>query len=155
MDANWKLQQYLKILGFSLLVSFVCISCEYHNIVDYSFLNKLDRDVELFLYKKEEVTDDKLKENYLIHSGDYIFFTSLETHERSAPQLYDFCNMLDSAKLRIVGEENFIAIWRNGEEAEYASGYEMKWNFFCEWREIIQHGGSHAEYRYWLELAEE
>jgi hypothetical protein len=133
----------------------ISFSCEYHNISDYSFLNKLDKEVELFLYKKEKVVVDRFSDSYVIPSGDYIFFTTLETYERSAPQERDFCNMLDSAMLRIAGEEDFIAIWRNGQEAEYAPGYEMKWNFFCEWYEVINHSGNHGEYRYWLELADE
>ncbi|ASB50739.1 hypothetical protein [Alkalitalea saponilacus] len=155
MDANKKLQRYLPILGFSLLMVVVNISCKYNVIAEYSFHNKLESDVELLLYMSGDPFKGKVYSQYIIPSGEYVKFIMLQTDKRDGFGQEYFCHQLDSAKLRINGDNEFIATWRNGEEAEYTSGYEMKWNFFCEWWEKIQHGGSHAEYRYWLQLIDE
>lgn len=154
MEEKMKLKRYLTTLGFSLLMVITYQSCKYNIIEDYSFLNKLDNDVELMLYMSGDPFEGKVSSQYMVPSGEYVKFVTLQTDERGGFGQEYFCHQLDSAKLRINGEDKFIAIWRNGQEAEYAPGYEMKWNFFCEWWEIIQHGGSHAEYRYWLEPAE-
>jgi hypothetical protein len=155
MEEKMKLPQYLHILGFSLLMLLASVSCRYNVIAEYSFLNKLESDVELLLYMSNDPFNGKVSSQYIVPSGDYVKFVTLQTDEREGFGQEYFCHQLDSAKLRINGDTEYIATWRNGEEAEYISGYEMKWNFFCEWWEKIQHGGSHAEYRYWLELAEE
>jgi len=155
MEDNKKLLRFLRISGFSLLLAFSLTSCRDYGLEEYSFLNKLDNDVELLLYMSNDVFDGKVSSNYIIPSGDFVKFITLKPVDRDGFGQNYFCNQLDSVKLKMVGVNEFVAIWRFGKEPEYLYGYRMKWNFFCEWWEIIQHGGSHAEYRYWLELAEE
>jgi hypothetical protein len=155
MKEKMKSPQYSLILGFSFLLLSACLSCKHNIIAEYSFLNKLNIDVELYLYIKEDAFKGEVKDNYLIPSGEYVHFVKMQTDDRGGFGDEFFCNQLDSVKIKVIGEDGFIAIWRDGHEPVYQSGYEMKWNFFCEWWEKIQHGGSHAEYRYWLELEED
>jgi len=126
-------------LGFRAIgvFLFLCFSCNPGGVEEYSFLNKLNKDVELFLFMGGNSFEDKVKDSYLISSGDYVMFIKLQTDDRDGYGQEYFCNHIDSAKLRIAGEDEFIAIWRDGEEPMYSKGYEIKWNFLCEWREKI------------------
>ena len=64
MDANRKLQRYLQNLGFKLLVvlQIFITSCEREVIAEYSLLNKLYKEIELFLYMSNEPFEGEVNE---------------------------------------------------------------------------------------------
>jgi hypothetical protein len=162
MDANKKLTQYLQHLVFSLLA--ICFmlftSCEQEVIAEYSFLNKLEEDIELFIYVRNDSFEGKVNHLYNISKGGYVKFITLKTNDRSGFGEKYFIERLDSVKLRVAGDDFFIAVWRAIDEFEYADGYESLPDFFAynNWDGVgnrIQHGGSHAEYRFTLQLQEQ
>jgi len=144
--------------GFSILCSFVLLfsSCCFFNAQgDYSFHNKLNKDVQLFIY----ASGPNLSENksYSIKSGDFAMIASLKTCDRDG-----FGDVIaqdvDSAKLIISSDDVIIAIWRNSGEYYLHNDYQHLPDFFHYWTwELyrLQHSGGHAEYRYFLKSAEE
>ncbi|NHB69545.1 hypothetical protein [Perlabentimonas gracilis] len=160
MGANRELQRYLQNLGFKLLVvlQIFITSREREVIAEYSLLNKLDKEIELFLYMSNDPFEGEVNESYIIPKEDYVKFVSLKTNDRSGFGEKYFIERIDSAKLKIEGYESFVAIWRSMDDFEYAEGFESLPDFFAynNWggRNKIQHGGSHAEYRFTLKLQE-
>ncbi|ASB50726.1 hypothetical protein CDL62_17090 [Alkalitalea saponilacus] len=157
MEEQLKLGQFLKLLGFKVLfiLALTSYSCNPESTAEYSFENKLEDDIELYLYFHKDAFNKRVKNHYIIERNDVVNFLKLSTKEKGGFGREYFCKQIDSAKIKINGEDRFIAIWRQSQEPEYIKGYEMKWDFICGWSGTIQHGGSHAEYRYILELQDE
>jgi hypothetical protein len=159
MEDKSILQRYLLSLGFSITLILTSLSCGYEGIGEYSFLNNLDTDVELMLYMSDDPFDGKVNSQYIVPTNDYVKFVTLQTDQRGGFGEEYFIDRIDSAKLRIEGEELFVATWRSMGDFEYAEGFESLPDFFAynNWggRNKIQHGGSHAEYRFTLKLQDE
>jgi hypothetical protein len=156
MDANRKLPQFLQILGFSLvfLMLIGMASCRYHVIAEFSFHNKLNEDVELYLYVNQKDYSQKIPPYSMILKDDNVTLISLESSDRDGFGGDYFHQLVDSAKVKIHGQEFYIAIWRQNKDAELAEGYESLKDFYKYWSKIHQHGGSHAEYAYTLKLVD-
>ena len=156
MEDNKKLLPYLKRMVFDTLILLLCFSCRHHGIEEYSILNKIDTDVELLLYFTGDPFDGNISEQYIILSGEYVKFLTMQTDDRGGFGPRYFIDRVDSVKLRIVGEDFFAAQWFSSGVFKYAAGYETLPDFFRtgSWsgKNIIQHGGSHAEYRFNLKL---
>lgn len=156
MEWEMKSQKSLKIGAFSIFLtaSYLISGCCYNVQADYSFHNHLKEDVQLFVY----ASGPNLSENktYLIKSGDYAMLASLKTCDKGG--FGDvIAQEVDSARLVLKDSETVIAIWRNSNENYIHTKYQHIPDFFDWWtweQNRLQHGGSHAEYRYMLKLAE-
>ncbi|ASB50735.1 hypothetical protein CDL62_17050 [Alkalitalea saponilacus] len=119
---------------------------------DYSFENKLKDEVRLTLYSSG--SNIKGTKDYNIVEGGIIMLVSLKTCDRDG--FGDVIgNEVDSAKVVLSDSSKVIAIWRASGEHFLSESYENLPDFFDWWyweENRIQHGGSHAEYRYILEL---
>ena len=151
MDANKKLPQCLLILGFSFFFAFFSTSCKQDGVEEYSFRNNFDKEVELFIFTNSDILKESVYEVYHIISGEKISFVSLKSADRYGYGMGFFCTQIDSAKLKIEGESDYLVIWVNSEEPIYKTENVLRWNFFCEWIETIHHSSSHVEYTYVLE----
>jgi len=132
-----------------LLVSSCC-----HNVqADYSFHNHLNEDVQLFVYASGANLFGQ--NSYLIKPGDYAMIASLKTCDRGG-----FGNVIahevDSVRVVFSGSGIVIANWRNSGQYYLHDDFQHVPDFFYWWTwELyrLQHGGAHAEYRYFLDFA--
>jgi hypothetical protein len=171
MEIVYKLKQHLLRKAFRLgMVAFLWIivyACDKESIADFSFVNRLDQEVEVQFYFEENSYSGIVDSIYRIKSQQSVLLirNQYKTSEEGFPPLGSssyFIDFMDSVKVRYVGEETYIAVWRDFDDYEYASGYESLRNFYSDggdaWSGVenrIQHGGSHVEYRYILELRDE
>ncbi|ASB50741.1 hypothetical protein CDL62_17080 [Alkalitalea saponilacus] len=156
----------LKVFRLSI-IAFCCsifYACDHEVIAEYSFVNKLEKEVEVRFYFQEIVFDMRVDSIFSVKSNESVlllrnkFKSSEEGFPPQGGSSY-FIDLIDSAKVKYIDEEGYIAIWRGFSDYEYASGYESLRDFYSDggdaWSGVgnrIQHGGSHAEYRYILEL---
>jgi hypothetical protein len=152
MEDKMKSMPFLPLLGFSLLlVLFITLaSCGKRAIEDYSFLNELEEDVELYLYIGHERYSRKITPYHLVLKGEGVKLLTVETNDRGGAGYDYFHWLVDSAKVRIHGQEQFIAVWRQNGAYDLAEGYEALLDFYVDWIIIKQHAGNHAEYAYRL-----
>lgn len=147
---------FLPPLGLNLLlVLFLFMaSCGKRLIEEYSFRNELKEDVELYLYVGSENYSQKIAPYHLVLMGDSIKLLTVETNDRGGVGPDYFHKLVDSAMVKIHGQEKHIAVWRQGAEPELAEGYEdlPDFYFYNYWPKIHQHAGNHAEYAYSLTL---
>jgi hypothetical protein len=154
MEDKMKSMPFLPPLGFSLLlVLFLSMaSCGKRAIEDYSFLNQLEEEVELFLYISHKDYSQKIAPYHIIAAGTRVKLLTVETNDRDGVGPDYFRKLIDSAMVKIHGQEKYIAVWRQGVEPELAEGYEALPDFYNYWPKIHQHAGNHAEYAYSLTL---
>jgi hypothetical protein len=152
MEDKMKSMPFLAPLGFSLLlVLFLFMaSCGIRAIEDYSFLNQLEEEVELFLYISHKDYSQKIGPYHMIPAGSSVKLLTKETKDRGGFGGDYFQKFVDSAMVKIHGQEKYIAVWRQGVEPELAEGYETLKDFHTDWGWYRQHAGNHAEYAYRL-----
>lgn len=153
-----KSMPFLPLWGFSILIIllFMLVSCKFHLIADYSFRNELEEDVELYLYISHKYYSQKIGPYHLIPAGTAVKLLTKESNDREDSFGHDyFHRLIDSVRVKISGQEYFIAVWRQDGVYDLAEGYETLHDFYNSWPWVYQHAGTHAEYEYSLKLKEE
>ena len=147
---------------FSSLFVFVFSHCRpEEKTLEYWFHNRLDDDVELHLYFPPNTFNGKVNNRYMIATGDSVMLYS-KTKPLNESSRGDLTNYIDSAKVNIVGIDNFVVVWRLIGDSDFAEGYEIfqdfyNWDFGVEDRVYytVKISSNHGRSRFYLSTEEQ
>ncbi|MDX9845871.1 MAG: hypothetical protein RBT74_02720 [Tenuifilaceae bacterium] len=159
MEKIHKLLQHLAITVSSLVLVFFLSGCfDKERTLEWSVHNCFDDDVELFVYSNNENFATKLHSPFTIEAGDStIIFEIVMLRGGSS----DFTRYIDSAKVKTVHDDIYIAIWRKDQEPIFAEGYDIEQDFF-DWtggdtpfHYMLVYSEDHVKFRFYLSNEEQ
>jgi hypothetical protein len=163
METKYRLMQSLliggfKLIPFCLILLSACVKPIFSGSADYSLINHLNEDVDLYLYVSDEEFKMNVQNLYIIPHGEKVVLMSKQSTSSNRHGLdldaIHFVSFIDSVKVFVKGQENEIIKWSKDGENYFEIGYESVKDFYDteNWSGSPSTGENYIEWSFALSI---